>query len=285
MLRFGGIADRGGDARIGHRDHHVGIHGGFARQQPAQHFARFLHRAAEDNRIRARKIDVLENAMRVVAHRSVALPRHSFGADDDHFAGFDIAQVDRADQVERAGFRREHVAHAPARKLHLPERERAEAVRIASDDDAVIGEKNQGKCAFQLEQGFAQSARQRALARAGHQMQDHFGIAGSLEDRAFPLQFAAQFGRVGDVAVVRHRELALVAGHRERLGIEQNGIAGGRIAGVADGEVARQAAQDFRREQIRHVAHALVEMEMCGRRSRRCRRFPGRDAASAYRPR
>ena len=46
---------------------------------------------------------------------------------------------------------------------------------------------------------------------------------------------------VGDVAVVRHRDAALVAGHGERLRVQQHGVPGGGIARVADGQLARQA--------------------------------------------
>ena len=54
------------------------------------------------------------------------------------------------------------------------------------------------------------------------------------------LQLGAQFGGVGDVAVVRHRDLALVAGHRKRLRVEQHRVAGGGVARVADGQLAGQ---------------------------------------------
>ena len=103
------------------------------------------------------------------------------------------------------------------------------------------GQKHQRERAFQLQQRFAQSAGQRPLARPRHQMQDHFGVAGSLEDGAFAFQIAPQFGGVGDVAVVRHRDLALIAGHRKRLGVQQHCVAGRRIARVPDGQLARQS--------------------------------------------
>ena len=114
-----------------------------AREQPSQHFARLLHGTAEDDRIGPREIHVLEHAVGVVAHRSIALARQALGADDDHFAGLDIVQIDRVDQVERAGFRREHIAGAAAGKFHLAECERPEAVRIARDQDAVLRQKHQ----------------------------------------------------------------------------------------------------------------------------------------------
>ena len=57
-----------------------------------------------------------------------------------------------------------------------------------------------------------------------------------------PLRFqlAAQFGGVGDVAVVGDGDAAFVAGDGERLRVEQHSIAGGRVARVADGELAGQ---------------------------------------------
>ena len=57
-----------------------------------------------------------------------------------------------------------------------------------------------------------------------------------------PLQFGAQFGGVGDVAVVRHRDAALVAGDREGLRVEQHRVAGGGVARVADGAARRAAS-------------------------------------------
>jgi hypothetical protein len=63
-----------------------------------------------------------------------------------------------------------------------------------------------------------------------------------LEDGAAPLQLRAQFGGVGDVAVVRHRDAALVAGHRKRLRVQQHRVAGGGVARVADGQLAGQFA-------------------------------------------
>ena len=47
---------------------------------------------------------------------------------------------------------------------------------------------------------------------------------------------------VHQVAVVRQRNLSLVALHADRLGVQQGRIAGGGIARVADGQRARQLA-------------------------------------------
>ena len=72
-------------------------------------------------------------------------------------------------------------------------------------------------------------------------MQNDFGIARSLEDGTFALQLAPQFAGIGDIAVVRDRDLSLVAVDGERLRVQQHRIAGGGIARVADGQIAGQA--------------------------------------------
>ncbi len=184
-----------------------------------------------------------------------------FGTDAHHFARFDIVHVIGVDQIERAGFRCEDVGLAVFR-LHLTERQRPEAVRIARHDHAVARQKHQRKRAFELQQSFAQRARQSSLARPGHQVQNHFGVAGCLKDGPFALQFAPQFARVGDVAVVRHRDLSLIAVHRKWLGVQKHRVAGGGVARVPDGMVARQARDLFGRENIRHMAHGFEAADL-----------------------
>ena len=133
---------------------------------------------------------MLEDALGQLAHRREPLAGDAFRTDDHHLARLDVVEIDRAHQVEGAGFRGEHVALVAAH-LHLAHGEGAESVGVAGYDDAVGGQEDQREGAFQLQHGFAQRAGQRALARAGHQVQDHFGIARSLEDGAFLLQFGA----------------------------------------------------------------------------------------------
>ena len=95
----------------------------------------------------------------------------------------------------------------------------------------------------------------RALARPGHQVQHDFGIAGGLENGPVALEIAPQFRRIRDVAVVRHRDLSLIAGHRKRLRIQQHRIAGGGIARVPDGQFAGQLVQHSGREDIGDMTH------------------------------
>ena len=257
---FVGVADGGGNSRIGHRDHQIRIGGALARQQPSQILARFFHGAAEDNRIRAREINVFEDALRARLGWCVVLASDAFGADNHHFPRFHIVQIDGADEVKGAGLRGEHGAFTATGNFHFTHGQRAEAVRIARHDDAVLGQKYQGKRAFQLQQRIAQGTRQRALRGMRHQVQHHFRIAIRLKDRAAPFQIFAQFGGVGDVAIVGDGDLALVARHRKRLRVQQHRIAGRGIARVADGERAGKRGQHVAGENIGHVPHGLVSV-------------------------
>ena len=59
---FGGIADGGRDAGIGHRDDDIGLDRRFPRQLPSQSLTARLHRTSEHHAVGPREVDVLENA-------------------------------------------------------------------------------------------------------------------------------------------------------------------------------------------------------------------------------
>ncbi len=203
---------------------------------------------------------MLKRALRQRPLRRVALAGDSLGTHYDHFARLHIVQVHRSDQIERAGFGCEDVSGV-AVQFHLPHGQRAEAVRIARHDDAVLGQEHQRESALDLQQRIAQSASQRALGGVRHQVQDHLGIAIGLEDGAAPLQLRAQLNGVGDVAVVRHRHLAFIAGHREGLRIQQRRVARGGVARVADGQLAGQFGKRLGGEDFRHVPHGFPAVD------------------------
>ena len=75
-------------------------------------------------------------------------------------------------------------------------------------------------------------------------MQDDFGVGGRLADGAGGDQLLAQRQRVGQVAVVGDGEAAGVEVGEQRLHVAQDGVAGGRVAVVADGDVALQPLDD-----------------------------------------
>src|SRR5882724_7669005 len=92
-------------------------------------------------------------------------------------------------------------------------------------------------------------------------MDDDFGVAVRLKNRAAMFQAAAPFGGVGEIAVVAERHLALVAIDHDGLGIEQSFVARGGIARVADGGGAGKFVQNIGRENFFDFAHGAVGVE------------------------
>ena len=195
--------------------------------------------------------------------------------------GSHIVQIDRVDQIEGAGFRSEHVAGAPPDNSIWPMASgrnpcgsRATMMRSSARNTS----ENAPSSCSSASRSAPASVRSRECATRCRITSVSLE-AWKMEPRAF--QFRAQFGGVGDVAVVRHRDAAFVARHRKRLRVQQHRIAGGRIARMADGQIARAAsASTVAGENIGHVAHGFVAVDLARRRWSRCRRSPARDAAA-----
>ena len=202
---------------------------------------------------------------------------HAVFVEHDDLAVLDVADVVRADDVERAGLRgqdRTAVEHA--------EHQRADAERIARADQLLVGQRRRRRRRLRAARrpSMKRSIKPVAL-RARDQMQDHLGVGGRLDDRAVAHELAAQRQAVGQVAVVADREAAAVEFGEQRLHVAQDGLAGGRIAHVADRRRARQAVDDLAAgEVVADQAQAPLGMKPLRRRRRRCRRLPGRDAAA-----
>jgi hypothetical protein len=70
-----------------------------------------------------------------------------------------------------------------------------------------------------------------------------------------PHELVAELPRVDEVAVVRDRDLAVRAVDQERLGVLDLALAGGRVAGVADGDVSRQTLEAVLVEGVGDLPH------------------------------
>ena len=103
----------------------------------------------------------------------------------------------------------------------------------------------------------------RRFLRTRQEMQDDFGIGGGLADGAGGDELLAQGQGVGEVAVVGDREAAGVDIGKQRLHVAQRRLAAGRIAIVADGNVALQALDDVGAvEVVADEAHAALGVEL-----------------------
>jgi hypothetical protein len=104
-----------------------------------------------------------------------------------------------------------------------------------------------------------------ALQGARHQVDDAFGVAGGLEDRAALDQLAAQLVGIGDVAVMGDRRAAHGELAEEGLHVADRGRAlgsGGGIAHVADGERPGQRLHHLLAgEIVAHIAEAAGRVE------------------------
>ena len=158
----------------------------------------------------------------------------------DDFAVLDVAHIFRADDVERAGLRGQDRA-AVERAHH----QRTDAERVAGADQLLVGEADEGIGAFQCAQPVDEAVDEARFARARDQMQDHLGVGGRLHDRALVHEFAAQRQPVGQIAVMADGEAERIELGEQRLHVAQQGLAGGRIADMADRRHAGQAVDDL----------------------------------------
>ena len=102
----------------------------------------------------------------------------------------------------------------------------------------------------------------RGFPRAGDQVEDHLGVRGRLEDRAFADQLVAQGQEVGQVAVVGEGDAAGLEVGEHRLDVADEAAAGGGVAGVADGDVAGQALDQVGAgEGVADMAHVAFGVE------------------------
>ena len=153
-----------------------------------------------------------------------------------NLAVLDVAHILRADDVERAGFGGEDRA-----AVELAEHQRPDAERIAGADQLLVGEADEGVGAFEHAQPLDEAVDETVAVRARHEMQDDLGVRRRLHHGAFAHQLAAQRQSVGEIAVVADGKAAGIELGEQRLHIAQDGLAGGRIAHMADRGVARQA--------------------------------------------
>src|SRR5882724_3995898 len=92
-------------------------------------------------------------------------------------------------------------------------------------------------------------------------MDDDFGVAVRLENRAAMLELAAPVGGVCEIAVVTERHFALVAIDHDGLCVEKSFVARSGITRVADGGGAGKFVQNIGRENFFDFAHGAVGVE------------------------
>ncbi len=95
------------------------------------------------------------------------------------------------------------------------------------------------------------------LVAVGDELDDDLGVGGGGEDGAVALQAFARGAEVDEVAVVGDGDKALGGLDGDGLRVEEGGVAGGGVAGVADGDVAGEPGENGVGEDLGDEAHAL----------------------------
>ena len=249
-----GEAQGHGVGAVRYAEHHLRPRGRMLpRQFPAQFAADPVHRLAEDGAVGPGEVHQLEDA---AAHRP-GLQRPQLGdlavLDPHELARGQLADQAGTDQVQGAGLGGDDDARAQA-----PHHQRPEAAAVHHRVERPPDREHQGVGALGLLQRLADLLLRGRRLGPGDQMDQHLGIGGTGEDGAAGDQIPFQFRRVGEIAVVGHRERALVVVHQAGLGVGQDRTPRGGVAGVAHGHVAGQAAQQRFVEVFRDQAHAPV---------------------------
>ena len=132
-VRLVGISHRRAHAGVRYRHDDIGINALLACKNPSEIRAHFIDALPEDIAVRTRKIDMLEDAVRERRRRERLDRPQAARADEQHLAGFDVANVGRADEIHGARFRADDI-----RVVELTKRHRAKSVRIADRDQAIL---------------------------------------------------------------------------------------------------------------------------------------------------
>ncbi len=119
--------------------------------------------------------------------------------------------------------------------LQPPDRERAHAVGVAHAKELRRRQQHEAIGSFELRHNILQLLHVVFARRGGEQARDELGVTGAQQLLAAPQHLCTQCQRVGEVAVVRHRQRTECAFHEHRLGVLDAAGAGGGVAGVADG--------------------------------------------------
>ena len=153
--------------------------------------------------------------------------------DHDQLARLNVAHEVGADDVERAGLAREHPT-AGALVADAAQDQRSHTERVAYAHQRLGGQRHQRIGADHLLQRVDQPIDHGGVKADRDQVDEHLGIGGGLEQAAAPHEGPPQDMRVGQVAVMRHREAAEFEVGVERLHIAEDGATCGGIAVVAD---------------------------------------------------
>ena len=256
------VAFRRRQARVRHPEHHVGGYRRLLGQQLAHADAGAVQFLAVQTAVRTSQVNELEQAEPglYALGRPWTEARAAAGVDHDHLARFHFAHEMGTDDVQRRRLGRQDPA-----VVQLAEAQRPETVRVPYAHQAGPVSEDQREGSVHPRQHIGKNAGQRdgsCRCACGGDVEltsDEFGdqvrVAGH-----HPREHAhrgRQLLGVGQVAVVADDELAAARLAVHGLGVVPGRGPGGRIAGVANGQVPDQAGQLVVVEDLGDEAHVL----------------------------
>src|SRR5437899_2444950 len=268
---------RAGAAGVRDRDDHVDVVPGALAQDLVRQAIAHAHAGAVDGdvvdlRVGAREVHVLEDAGGVARRRDALLRVEPALLVDEHrLPRRHVAHQAEREGIERHALGSEHPFGA-ARGAALAEHQRADAVRVAKAEDAVADDhRHHGVAAaaaavYRGERGEHVRGRHASgadpLQLGSEDVQQHLGIRGGVEVTAVLAdQDLRELGGVGEVAVVPEAD-AVGRVDVERLRLGGAVAAGGRIAHVADADVALELEHVMLLEDVAHESAALAHVEL-----------------------
>ena len=254
-------------ARLGDRHHQVGLDRELAGQLAAHLDAGGVHGLAGDRGVGAGEVDVLEDA--ALARRL----REPVGTqpvlvDRDQLAGLDLADHAGADRGERGVLGRDHPA-----AVEPAQHQGTDALGVAGGVQGVLVHPDERERSAQHRQHLERPLLERGVRVVGEQRGDQPGVVGRRLDVAgVQRQLALRVGQllhqplqlvgVDQVAVVAERDRAVRGGAERRLRVLPGAGAGGRVARVADREVALERVERGLVEDLRDQPHVLVDQDL-----------------------
>ncbi|VXB85393.1 hypothetical protein PSEUDO8O_20039 [Pseudomonas sp. 8O] len=243
-------------AGVGNRDDHVDVMirtltENLVGQLLAHTQTRLVHRDTVHDRVRARQVNVLEDAGRVLrVGRALTGEQLALFGDVDRLARRQVADQGEAEYVQRYALGRDHVLDALI-GMALAEDDRANAVGITEADDAITGDHRHDSVSTQAalvhvgnggEHIFFGRLQLAALGKLmGKHVEQHFRIGIGVHVTQIGLvDFLGQLLDVGQVTVVRQGD-AVRRVDVERLSFGRAGATSSRVAHMADAHMTDQA--------------------------------------------
>ena len=140
-----------------------------------------------------------------------------------------------------------------------PDRQRAEAPRVAHGDDLISSQDDERECTLPGGERSFDPLLPGLTSGSGEHQGEHLGVTGCREAEPLVQQLVAQGRSIDNVAVMRDRERAVHCLDEEGLDVPSGVGTSGGVPGVANRVIAGQRRQCVRREDIGDEASFFVQ--------------------------